>query len=234
MKKYTLLFILSLAFGLSVTAQQQPMFAKGTGSTGRAGEYSCPGNSIFSQTPYTTLYSWFGDDTYAYTRIADDYITTEPIGSMRFWGLNYFTCPPGTSLDFIIKFYERNVADPTIPGNEVASFNITAVPQPFYLAEWPDSYPYQVDVIFPGGVTLTDGWISITRTNASDGCTFGWMGTEPGTGNSASYNGSWLVSGGNLAFCLGPSAIIPISNWAIFAGLLLIGTFIIVRYRRVI
>jgi hypothetical protein len=234
MKKYILLFIVTLVSGLSATAQQAPMGASGSGSPGRAGEFSCPGNSIFSQIPYSTPYTWFGDDTYSYTRIADDFTVTDPIGAMRFWGVNYFTCPTGSSVDFIIKFYQRNLVDPTIPGNEVASFNVTAVPQPVNIAEWPSSYPYQIDVTFPGGVTLTDGWISITRTNATDGCTFGWMGTLPETGNSASYNGTWVVSGGILAFCLSPSPIIPVSNWAIFAGLLLIGTFIVIRYRRII
>jgi hypothetical protein len=236
MKKYTFLFVLPLILlGFSVVAQPS-MYAKGPGGAGRAGEYSCPENSVFSQTPSSTPYTFFGEDNFTYSRIADDYVSTGPIGSMRFWGVNFAYgggCTPGATIDFIIKFYGRNLVDPTIPGTEAASFTITATPVSFPLAEWPGWATYQIDVNFPTGVTLTDGWISITRTNASDGCQFGWMGTEPGTGNSESYSGNWVSSGGNLAFCLGPASVVPVSNWAIFAGLLLIGTFIVLRYRRI-
>jgi hypothetical protein len=96
---------------------------------------------------------------------------------------------------------------------------------------------YLIDVAFPAPVTLLDGWVSITRVNPGDGCTFGWLGDY--TGNSASYSlydNSWVTSDGMLAFCLGGGEIpeTPVSNWALIIGVILIGTFVIIRFRRLV
>lgn len=133
-----------------------------------------------------------------------------------------------------IKFYQRNPGNPAIPGPEVYSFDLTAVPQPIFLYFAID---YQVDVTFPP-VALLDGWVSVTRINPGDGCNFIWYGNDA-SGNGASFDsstGSWVPTGAALAFCLGGEGIpvTPVSNWALLIGVILIGTFVIFRFRRLV
>jgi hypothetical protein len=231
MKKITSILLLSLALSvLTITAQVVPMFVKAPGTMNRDAQYGCLDNSLFSQLPSPLDAGWYGDDAYAFYRVADDYTVTAPFATMRFWGANIYTCPPGATQAFIVKFYQRNPGDPTIPGPEVYSFNLTAVPQPINLVFGVD---YQIDVTFPP-VSLLDGWVSITRVNPGDGCTFVWLGNY--TGNSASYDGTWYPSGASLAFCLGGEGVpqTPVSNWALIIGVILIGTFVVFRFRRLV
>ena len=231
MKKIQTLILLSLVLTLMTGwAQNSPAYAKMKGTFDRDASYTCPENSLFSQLPVTLDYVYFGDDTYTYYRIADDYTVTKPFTTMRFWGQNYYNCAVGSSETFIIKFYDRNPIDPTIPGPEFTSFTMTVTPQPMNLSFGTD---YQVDVTFPTTVTLLDGWVSLTRENPGDGCTFGWYANGY-VGNSASYDGSWVPSGWQCAFCLGGGVKTPLSNWALIMGVVLIGTFVFIRYRRMV
>ena len=199
MKKIKFILALLLALSaLAITAQNFPMFVKPAGTMNRDADFSCVPNSLYSQLPSPITTGWFGDDAYFFFRVADDYTVASSFTTMRFWGTNYYGCPIGATQAFIIKFYQRNPSDPTIPGAEVNSFSLTAVPQPIYLLYNPD---YQIDVTFPSAISQLDGWVSITRVNPGDGCTFIWYGRD--SGNSASYSGDWTPSGGMLAFCLG-------------------------------
>lgn len=229
--KSTLVLLMALSL-ITVTAQEIPMYVKAPGSMNRDAEYACLPNSLFSQLPSTLLGVWFGDDAYGYSSIADDYTVSGPFSAMRFWGNNYGGCTAGNSQTFIIKFYERNTGNPAIPGPEVNSFNLTVIPQPINLLYNED---YQVDVIFPSQVNLLDGWVSLTRVNPGDGCNFGWYGNNGG--NSVSfYNAEqiWQSSEGILAFCIGGEGVpeTPVSNWALIIGIIMIGTFVIFRFRR--
>jgi hypothetical protein len=231
--KSTLVLLMALSL-LTATAQVKPMYVKAPGSMNRDAEYGCLPNSLFSQLPSPFLGVWFGDNAYDFSVIADDFTVSGPFTTMRFWGNNYLGCPPGNTQAFTIKFYERNAGDPTIPGPEVNSFNLTVIPQPINFLFDSD---YQVDVIFPSQVNLLDGWVSISRFNPGDGCFFGWYGNN--TGNSASFynvDQTWLPSEGMLAFCLGGEGVpeTPVSNWALIIGVVLIGTFVIFRFRRLI
>lgn len=231
MKKITSILVLSLVLSvLALTAQVSPMSVKAPGPMNRDAQYSCLDNSLYSQLPAPLEAGWFADDGTSPSRVADDYTVTAPFTTMRFWGVNINACPPGALQTFTIKFYQRNTGDATIPGTEVNSFNLTAVPQPIYLLFGGD---YQIDLTFPP-VTLLDGWVSVTRINPGDGCTFLWLGNN--TGNSASYIGSWVPSGGMLAFCLGGEGVpqTPVSNWALIIGVILIGTFVVFRFRRLV
>jgi hypothetical protein len=231
MIKSTLVLLMALSL-LTATAQVKPMYVKAPGTMNRDAEYGCLPNSLFSQLPSPLLGVWFGDDSYEYSVIADDYTVSGPFTTMRFWGNNYSGCPAGSSQAFTIKFYQRNAVNPAIPGPEVNSFNLTVIPQPINLLYGPD---YQVDVVFPSQVNLLDGWVSLMRINPGDGCIFGWYGNTGG--NSASFNHfdqTWAPSEGILAFCLGGEGVpeTPVSNWALIIGIILIGTFVIFRFRR--
>jgi hypothetical protein len=234
MKTIKMLLLLPLMLPvLTITAQKLPAFAQGSGTVNKDAGFACLPNSLYSQLPSPLETGWFGDDGYGVSRIADDYTVTGSFSTMRFWGSNYPGCPIGATQDFIIKFYQRNPDDPAIPGTEVNSFSLTVVPQPISLFYNPD---YQIDVTFPSSVSLLDGWVSLTRANPGDGCTFLWYGNF--TGNSASYytDSFWSPSGGQLAFCIGGGEVpqTPVSNWALIIGVILIGTFVIVRFRRLV
>jgi hypothetical protein len=235
MKKIKIILLLSMMLPLlNITAQKVPAFAQGAGTANREAEFGCVPNSLYSQLPAPLATGWFADDGYGFTRAADDYTVTGPFSTMRFWGSNYDGCPIGATQDFIIKFYQRNAGDPTIPGAEAYSFSLTAVPQPISLFYNPD---YQIDVTFPSSVTLLDGWVSVTRVNPNDQCVFIWYGSIGG--NAASYylpNNAWEIQGAALAFCLGGGELpeTPLSNWALIIGIILIGTFVIIRFRRLV
>ena len=237
MKKITFFLVLTMAVSmLTLTAQKSPMFVKADGGMNRDAEYGCLPNSVFSQLPASLSTGWYADNGVAFTRVADDYTVTGPFSSMRFWGVNHPGCPAGTTQDFIIKFYQRNPGNLSIPGVEVNSFTITIVPQPIVLSFGND---YMIDLTFNVPVTLLDGWVSITRINPGDGCYFVWLGDEDAGGNSETYydpEQRWIGSNGMLAFCLGgdlpPQT--PVSNWALIIGMMLIGTFVIVRFRKLV
>jgi hypothetical protein len=61
---------------------------------------------------------------------------------------------------------------------------------------------------------------------------------QPNTGNGIQYfNGSWSSTQDNtytqgFPFVIYGAAPVPVSNWALLIGVLLIGAFIVVRYRR--
>jgi hypothetical protein len=230
MRNFKIILVLSLGLSMfSVAAQVSPMSVKGPGVANRDAGYYCLPNSLFSQLPSPFESGWYGDDGFVYTRIADDYTVTGPFAAMRLWGANAHNCPPGETVNFVVKFYERNAGDPSIPGTEVNSFSMTIVPEPISLYFGVD---YQIDLNFPTPVTLLDGWVSVTRVNPGDGCRFVWLGGYGG--NSASYSDGWYPSGGNLSFCLGGAPIpeTPVSDWALVIGFVLIATFILVRYKR--
>jgi hypothetical protein len=231
MKKIKFLILLSLVFTLMTAwAQNSPASVKAKGTFNRDAEYACPENSLFSQLPSPLVTAWYGDDNYPFTRAGDDYTVTKPFTTMRFWGVND-GCIPGTSGTFIIKFYERNVSNPNIPGPEVSSFTLTATQQPISFFYGND---FQADVTFPSAITLLDGWVSLTRVNPGDGCDFAWWGAIGG--NSVSYyevENFWSPQGGQLAFCLGGGEKTPVSNWALILGIVLIGTFVFIRYRKI-
>ena len=236
MRKIKFMLLLPLAFSLlSSMAQITLIDGKTSGSVNRDAEYGCPQNSLFSQLPSVFYGGYNADNSVGYTRAADDYTVTGPFTTMRFWGANVFSCSPETSPTFNIRFYERNPSDPTIPGAEVLSFNVTGITQSINLAFGND---YQCDVTFPQPVTLLDGWVSLTRLNPGDGCMFVWLSAFSG-GNEASWNDTqdqWQSNTGSVPFCLGGGELqsIPISNWALFIGIGLILVFAVMSFRKLV
>jgi hypothetical protein len=232
MIKIVLISAISLITLVS-TAQVAQMSIKAPGTANRDAAYNCLPNSAFSQLPSPLVAGWYSQNNWDYSAVADDYIVSGPFQSMRFWGANINDCPPGATQTFEIKFYDRNLADPTLPGALLGSYVIAGTVQPISLA-WGNDY--QVDLNFPAPITYLDGWVAVTRIYPGDDCVFVWLGNY--TGNSASYyavDGYWYASGGQLAFCLGGDQIpaTPVSNWALIIGGILMVTFIVYRFSRV-
>jgi hypothetical protein len=247
MKMIKTLFFCSLAlFVMNGWSQENQLVRNPNKGTGRAVDLQCPPGSVFSQIPSWIGVSWGFN---APREIADDFTVASPPLSMRFWGVNldpfeWSFCTPA-EMTFIIRFYERNLSDPALPGALAATYTITAVPQYGFIAFGDD---FQVDVSFPEPVPITDGWVSLSCSSDTSPCYALWHGEDmwgTGLGNACAYMENWetgewgwqpAIPGEmefSMAFCLcGPRPPVPITNWALVIGFVLIGTFIIIRYRR--
>lgn len=238
MKKITLSILIMTFLGFGLMAQEDPRsVAEGySGTPDRDNEFICDAGSVFSQVYSTYDNAYYADNGYSYSRVADDYTASSPFTSIRFWGGNFHSCPLGATETFIIKFYNRNAGDPTIPGTEVNSFTVTVTPTDMGInAPWGPTALYQIDVNFNTTVTLLDGWVSVTRQYSGDGCEFATLVSSEQGGSLTQYqSGTWLLGNSNLLFCLGDTApqSIPLSNWPIYLGILLIGVFLIISFRR--
>ena len=249
MKKFRILFFCALMlFVFKGWSQDQLFITKVPAGTSRyTNPMQCKSGSIFSQVPNRVSSSWEIDNQ---RRLADDYTVPSWFHSMRFWGMDmnvstFTTCQP-PEMTFNIRFYKRNPSNPMIPGDEFQSFTLTTAPQ--YMNIWFGG-DYQVDFVFPTPVMLTDGWVSITRTDQGDPCWAFWHAEsiwwEPSSDNACYYGWigadqkwEWVstINDGypsGMAFCLGdPDPNVPLTNWALIIGFVLIGTLIIVRYRK--
>jgi hypothetical protein len=247
MKKFTILFFSSLILlGMNGWAQDYQVFRNPDKGTNRAAELQCPPGSVISQVPsFVSASMSFG----APREVADDFTVASAPLSMRFWGVNldwnnWAFCTPA-EMTFIIRFYERNISDPALPGALAATYTLTAVPQYGFIAYGDD---FQIDVTFPEPVPITDGWVSLSCTTDSSPC-YTLLHAEDmggtGLGNACIYMQNWETDEWywqpavpyeleiSLAFCLnGPVPPVPITNWALVIGLVLIATYILIRYKR--
>jgi len=236
MKKMTIL-LMAMVMSLGLIAQDLP-YINVNGelpASPKDNEFVCAPNSVFSQVYTTYDNGFYCDDAHAYVKAVDDYTSTSPFTSMRFWGVNFCGGAVNAIETFVIKFYERNTTDPSIPGAEVNSFTVDATTTDLgILAPWgcATSHIYQADVDFGTTVSLLDGWVSVTRHNPGDGVNFAVMAS--GSGNSYSYSpgvGVWEATDSNIMFCLGDPPPVPLSNWALIMSMLLISGFIVIRTR---
>lgn len=202
------IFALLVLLTLSLFAQKPSGASDGTPvPSPRANEFICAPDAVFSQTHPTYNQAWFGDASSYVTRTGDDYIASGPFSTMRFWGANFWGCAVANEYTFTIRFYERNLIDPLIPGDMVLSFTLPVTPMQIGINSWLDSPVFQVDIDFGTTIDLLDGWVSVTRENVTDGCYFGLLCDE-GFGNSVQYleGLGWVQTYSDNFFCLGGSA----------------------------
>jgi len=236
MKRITItLIVLMLGFGLM--AQNLSSFVSvDSPNANRDNEYQCLSGSVFSQTYPSSDRAYYGDDGFKYSRVADDYVASSSFSNIRFWGVNSIgDYTLGATETFIIRFYGNNSTTPSIPGTELYSFIVSATPVDLGINFGAYGTIYQLDIDFGTTVTLLEGWVSITRHNQSDNKKFAAIAVTDVTGNMRSYDnieGEWIQGvHGNLMFCLGGTPAVPISNWALVIGVLLISGFIVVKFR---
>ena len=232
MKKIIItLFALMLGFGLMAQTQVPWMITNDNQNQmyGAGNEFSCTGDAFFGQDPNTS--SGHTSDIKLNYRVYDNFSgITSDIATIDWWGItsdyngSWNSCTENPK-SFEISFYQDAAG---APGALVYSFTVSVTGQSTgqTLANYPIN-KYSADL--PVAVTgLTNGWVSIYG-NPSGSCSFLWE--ESDTGDDIAYqNGSMI--GTDLSFCLyeqQPS--IPLSNWALAIGLLLISGFIVVRFR---
>lgn len=227
MKKTVLFFLLALGFYVAIgQVQQGPvMTIENPGSPSReyiAG-FDCVGSSLYSQlVPYEGAQSisfyasnYEGSDW----RVFDEILVTpgKPVDMVTFWG--------GTgsvARNFEIAFFRNTPPEPKAP---LAIFNVFITPE--YVPYWATIYRYHV--VLPSSVSLQAGdLISI----AADGAQGYWYWTMSNDGNLTCFQTPDNYKVHDVAFCLGTSAEIPLSPYALLLGFGLILAAVIYRARR--
>ncbi len=203
----------------------------------------CNSNSIFSQSLLNPPSAYTSDEN-GNTQLDNFYGLTDPIYSMTFWGIMWdgsSDCYAAGSQDFVINFYQ-NVGDPVngTVGSIVQTFNVTITPVATGMT-YSNSYTgvqaqiLKYEITFPSTVSLAEGWFSVVKKNPnSDACMFNFLNTTNGDGHSAYVlhgSSDYHYPTNNRAFCLCNTPPVPVSNWALAFGVLLILGFIIIRYR---
>jgi len=197
----------------------------------------CGPNSIFSQSLLDPPHAYTSDEA-GNIQMEDFEGLTTDISGMTFWGFMWDgsgDCYTSGSQDFEIKFFQDD-AGSTV-GALVATFNVTLTPIVTGLFYTNGASILRYEVVFPSTVALTDGWFSVVKQNpTSDICKFYYLDTSGGDNHSA-----YILSGtpndvhyspNNRAFCLSGTSSVPVSNWALVIGLLLMIGFIVFRFRK--
>jgi hypothetical protein len=222
MKKF-ITFLCALFF---LTAQAQLDHEPFGTQNVRAG-FECMEESVFSQLP-TLFTGWTSDSQWGYS-VADDYTATSSFSVVRVFGGNYLGGVINPSETFLVEIFN---GAPNAGGVLMHSFNKTAVPVTTGII-FNSTERYYVDIDLGQEITLLSGWIKIHRISTDNVYRFSWVAGDGG--NAIQYfnsTGAWTNLNATMSFCLGNPAVVPVSNWALFIGLALILTFVIIRFRR--
>jgi hypothetical protein len=231
--KKSLLSIVLVVMASMVMAQKAPM-SPNLGNyvpSARDNEYQCMPGSVFSQVNPSLATLFYCQAGYPYFRAADDYTATAPFSSLRIWGGDFYGCSLGPVESFDIKIWD---GEPWASGNLIysATLNGTTSTIGFNILS---TDVYQIDFDLGSTITQLNGWIGVTRNNASCDQGFAWACYNYNTtGNSIIYDGSWYSAYSDMMFCLGEAVPqeVPVSNWALFIGLGLIIMFTVIRFRK--
>ena len=204
----------------------------------------CPDLSIWSQPPNDPNASWtaYTSDASMGLIVYDNFSgLIGPINEVRFWGINasydpsigFIVCDSEDPMTFNIRFLYDNGGS---PGNSYADI---------YTASYRENtgvsyagfplYKYTIHLGLP--IELTSGWIYIQGYSVGDpDCKFLWMDSPVGDNISFQVDPLGLINplGNDLSICFGTSAEIPLSNWAIFIGIVLVLATVIIRFRRMV
>ncbi len=230
MKKYLhnfSLLVASLAITITSVAQQNPYDYIGNDGIRDVHNFQCAPNSVFSQIPVEYNIGYYCDANYNFSKVADDYTASAPFNGLRFWGVYDIKAVE----TFLIEIYDG------VPGevgtSVIHTFNVVTNPvmTPY---KRNSSNIYQFDVNFGTTISQLSGWISISRTTLPYNQTFAWIGDSyQGTARQFRVDqNAWITISSTQFFCLTGTNEVPISNWALLLGIFLIGTFIVLRYRR--
>jgi hypothetical protein len=202
----------------------------------------CPENSLFSNGPIPIDYAGTSDDQSCFTVYDNFSNVSSSIGHITFWGYElhfgspcsfFCDCTPSNPKTFEIKFYTDNAG---AVGTPVSSFTVTPTKEFCMTVDIYDTVSmFRYDANLAPAFNLTAGWVSIRAVGGTDACWFLWAGSD--ADDMFAYqpcDGESLTRSQDFAFCLGSSTAVPIANWALILGVVLIGTFVFIRYRRMV
>lgn len=233
--KKQLLTILLVAVSTLIMAQKGTM-SPDLGNyvpSSRDNEFVCMPNAVFSQVApalYDLYYCQVGQ-SYGWYLAADDYTASAPFTTLRIWGGDFYGCPLSATEPFDIKIWD---GEPWDTGNLIYSATVNGTTSLIGL-NLVSTDIYQIDLNLGTSITQLNGWIGVTRNNATCNSGFAWAFFNSGIGNSVINNGAWYSGASDMMMCLGNEAMpeTPISNWALLIGLGLIVTFTIIRFRKI-
>ena len=227
MKKLILLFTIGLFATWAFSQESSNLVSIGENenvSNRDVVDIVCPGPSLYSQLP---------DGVNAYTatndRVIFDNILTAPNGpvnSITFWMAEITSYNPLT-VDIIFKHDNGS----GIPGATFEQYLSVALTETNTGELLLGVYPVlEYTYVFPANITITTGdWVGIETYPTSSNHHY-WMTSSDGDGLVINMPDQSVIPI-DLSFCLGGTPSIPLSNWALVIGLLLISGFIVVRFR---
>lgn len=228
MKKLILLLAVLPLMALSQNSENRSVRIPPGHFANRA-DWSCPENSIFSQTfGFQWLYT--SDMEYGY-KVYDNFSASSGFNIVTFWGV-MFNFPTGTNCtnglnSFRISFYDD---DAGAIGSLQSFFDVFVTVD--YVATGFGFDTYKFSANLGTMMYLNQGWISIEgNTNDGNECVFMWCDSYDGDLNGYQENGEGWVAN-DFAFCLSNGNEVPISNWAIIVGIGLIVTLAVIRLRK--
>ena len=254
MKRFTLIFLSIFMMGALMAQQGQ-----GSGGTYTGGNMGTQGNTVLYEQmnpqSYHVASQQFLDINNSVAQVADDFT----VPADKYWIIDHVECygqyfggtPAGPATAFTVEIYVDDFSNGLIPAStpiQVRSELTYSEASGLFTIDL-GSAPFK---LLPGHY-----WISIyAEQNYSSAKQWGWAwSNDPQVGNMAvnrdpdhvitnpTWPDTWDMASttwpttteADLSFRLigadGSSAV-PVSNWAIIFGVLLIGIFMTVRYRR--
>ncbi len=176
--------------------------------------------AMFDQSPAGNQgdYAWSmstSDTDAGYLKAENFAGLTEQIGSIDFWGVNFYNDGSGWSevttenpMDFQIIFYNNDAND--LPGTIVQTYNPTISRETITDSLFNSSAVYKYHYELPSPITLNEGWVSIqgTSTGTPDNAWFLWSTSPIGDIVKGNYTTAWGWDATDLAFALYPSTAI--------------------------
>jgi hypothetical protein len=184
----------------------------------------CPEGSLYSQTPVDVNAATGLNDNVLY-----DNILSSPAGTVNeitFWMTNLGD-PDPVNLDIIFRHDDGGA-----PGSIFASYSVslTGVPTGELLLGSYEIYTYTYEFATPLIIVAGD-WVGIKPYPVEYGHHY-WVFSSDGDLLDYLYPGFGPYFFTDFAFCLRGSSEIPISNWALGIGILLILAATLFRLRR--
>jgi hypothetical protein len=187
--------------------------------------FDCPIPNVFCYAPENSTTGYTSDETTGFKCYQSFSGASGSFSTVTVWGVH--TSTPSGDRELLVEIYEAG----NTPGNIIST--TTATVTPVSTGELIIGFPvYLYTISLPTTLSITEGWVSVQATNGGTP-TFYWVNTLASPSFPAYQTGPAPLNPEGLAMSLGgETAQVPISNWAILIGIMLIGAFIVVRYRR--
>lgn len=249
MRNYMILFLsLVIASTITINSGAQnlpPAEVKELGSFQQqqldngGGSLECGPNVIYGQTP--SLSPLFVGPSFLLpgnngNMLVDNFINAgSAVSGVTFWGMfqSEGFCLPAQPLLFKIGFYEAGDLN-----NPIYQYDLSLTGELIDLGGFPI---FRFEGTFPEPANLPEaGQVSIQHIvdPFQPPCFFYWLGSIDGDMSSLLLlieNGE-IVAGGPIpydwSFCLYEARVIPLANWAVMIGIMLILVTLFIRFRR--
>ncbi|MCF8227834.1 MAG: hypothetical protein K9G58_10065 [Bacteroidales bacterium] len=225
MKKIILLLIACYCIAIvsAQNFQSISVITEQNGSTRDVTDLSCPSNSNYSHLPDGSADLGTKDGIIPFDKIEST--PFGPVASITFW-MKEITVHDPLTVDIIFKHDAGG-----IPGTTFASFLSVPLSGTNTGESMSGFSVIEYHYVFPTTVSVTAGdWVGIADY-PDDSFHHTWISSADGD-NSCYMYGLGYTQDYDLAFCLGPAAEVPLSDWAIYSGIFMILVLIAFGFRK--